>query len=300
VLLDLLEEDFPDEVMETTDEMYADNMTQLREDQDKIQRLEKAAAEHKKGADCATVHEGQTHEQWEKALATEINATKAHVKQQQFTNIVFANEAYVSQGAITHIVKGAQASKPETKAKVLAELKPAELLQSANEQLADFFKDMKHMEHVEKSADDATKKRRAAGEAFVHASKYLSRLLDAAVLLQEKYAGDDTATAQLSTPMFDLLERSRKATVKDLKTAVDNMLLKLRKSSTIPGDAKAEVAFDEVGTLFGVSSVVQLRKLITGFGVDFNERVRQLAEFRKAQEVDRATEREYFSAPGRR
>jgi len=78
------------------------------------------------------------------------------------------------------------------------------------------------------------------------------------------------------------------------------MLLKLRKSSTIPGDAKAEVAFDEVGTLFGVSSVVQLRKLITGFGVDFNERVRQLAEFRKAQEVDRATEREYFSAPGRR
>ena len=133
----------------------------------------------------------------------------------------------------------------------------------------------------------------------MHASKYLSRLLDAAVLLQEKYADDDTATAQLSTPMFDLLERSRKATVKDLKTAVDNMLLKLRKSSTIPGDAKAEVAFDEVGTLFGVSSVVQLRKLITGFGVDFNERVRQLAEFRKAQEVDRATEREYFSAPGR-
>lgn len=304
-LLELLEDEFPDEVMQTTDDMYADRMAALRDDQEKIRQMEAHERLHARAnADCKAIHGDKPHDEWLKQLSVELNATKAHVKQQLFTNIVFANEAYVSQGAITHIVAGAQASDPKKKQEVLEKLKPAELLQSTNEQLADFFKDMKHMEHAEKAAgSDATKKRRASGEAFVHASKYLSRMLDGAVLLQEKYAGDPLVSAHFQTPRFDLLERcdrSGKMTLKTLKDTVDGLLLALRKSSTIPADVKAELAFDEVHKLFGVDSIDWFRKLITGFGVDFNERVRKLKDFQQAQVVDLQTEREYFSAAGRR
>ncbi len=94
----------------------------------------------------------------------------------------------MSQGAIEHVVAGIQAKDPEKKAEILAKLTPATLMQSCNEQLADFFKDMKTAEEKIAAEKDATKKRRETGEAFVHASKYLVRLLDAAQILTEKFA----------------------------------------------------------------------------------------------------------------
>ena len=43
-----------------------------------------------------------------------------------------------------------------------------------------------------------------------------------------------------------------------------------------------------------VASVAELRTLIIGFSVEFNQRVRQLKDFQDAQQVDLATERQYF------
>jgi hypothetical protein len=291
--LDLMEERFPDEVMDATDDQYAERMARLREDQALVSDSE--ARHPKEGADCGQVHPGKTHAIW----AAEINALKARIQQAQFTHIVFANEAYMSQGAITHIVAGAQASTPEKKQAVLGKIKPAELLQSTNEQLADFFKDMKHMEHAEKAAKPGTERRRATGEAFVHASKYLSRMLDGAAMLQEKYQGDVEATKLLSGTPFALCARAKVASPRALQARIDEQLLKLRKSSSIPGDAKAELAVDEVKTLFNVASVAELRTLITQFSIEFNHRVRHLREFQDAQHVDLDTERQYFRPASR-
>lgn len=286
--LDLLEESFPDEVMDVTDEQYAARMASLREDQARVDASE--AAHPREGADCARVHAGKDHATW----LAELNALKARVKQAQFTHIIFANEAYMSQGAITHIVAGAQASTPEKKQAVLSKITPAELLQSTNEQLADFFKDMKHMEHAEQAAAQGSERRRATGEAFVHASKYLSRMLDAAAMLEEKYQGDAAITQALTQPLYTLCQRARAGSPRELQGSVDSQLVKLRKSSTIPGDAKAELAVADVKALFNVASVAELRTLIIGFSVEFNQRVRQLKDFQDAQQVDLATERQYF------
>jgi hypothetical protein len=286
--LDLMEERFPDEVMDATDDQYAERMARLREDQALVSDSE--ARHPQEGADCGQVHPGKSHAAW----AAGINALKARIQQAQFTHIVFANEAYMSQGAITHIVAGAQASTAEKKQAVLGKIKPAELLQSTNEQLADFFKDMKHMEHAEKAAEPGTERRRATGEAFVHASKYLSRMLDGAAMLQEKYQADVEATKLLSGTPFALCTRAKVASPRALQARIDEQLVKLRKSSSIPGDAKAELAVDEVKTLFNVASVAELRTLITQFSIEFNHRVRHLREFQDAQHVDMETERQYF------
>ena len=178
----------PAEVMEATDEMYLEKMAVLREDQSRIALLDDASARaevHHKEGPCEAVHPKQDHEAWRQAQAETL---KAKVKKDQFTNIVFANEAYMSQGAIEHVVAGIQAKDPVKKEAALAKLTPATLMQSCNEQLADFFKDMKSSEQEIAAEKDATLKRRATGEAFVHASKYLVRLLDAAQILTEKFA----------------------------------------------------------------------------------------------------------------
>jgi hypothetical protein len=292
--LDTLEEHFQDDVMETTDAMYAKTMTALREDQTKVNDLETHLLETTEGANCEKHHKGVPHAAWVDQAGASINALKARIKQAQFTNIVFANEAYVSQGAIAHIVAGMQASTPEKKAKVLEEIKPAELLQSTNEQMADFYKDMKTLESEAKAKKAGTEQRRANGEAFVHASKYLSRMLNAAAMLQDKYKGNDAALKLLNSQPFDLCVRAGVAGPRELQDRVDTQLVRLRKSSTLPGDAKAEVAVGEVQAMFGVADIGGLRNLITAFGVDFNLRVRQLADFSAAQEVSREAEREYF------
>jgi hypothetical protein len=272
-VLDEFEAEFPDEVMDATDEIYAERMTKLREDQVQLDLLEKNPGNQSKEA---------------------IEALKARIRQAQFTNIVFANEAYVSEGAIAHVVAGIQASTPEKKKEVLEKLRPADLLQSTNEQLADFFKDMKHMEHEEKAAKTALERRRAAGEAFVHASKYLWRMLDAVAMLQEKYANDAAATKALSDPPYEMCRRAGADSPATLRDIVDLALLRLRKSSTIPGAAKAELAVEDVKNMLQVGSVAELRKLVTEFSIDFNRRVRTLQQFRDDHATDRDTEQQYF------
>lgn len=291
-VLDELETKLPAEVMEATDEVYLEKMAALRQDQTRIAQLDNPAAEpgaHHEGS-CDAVHKGQDHETWR---AAEAQRLKAEVKKAQFTNIVFANEAYMSQGAIEHVVAGIQAKDPAKKEAVLAKLTPATLMQSCNEQLADFFKDMKAVESGIAQEKDAAKKRRETGEAFVHASKYLVRLLDAAQLLSEKFAKFDPPVP-LS---FALLKTAKAASPKELMAKVEAVLLALRKSSTVPAEAKGEVGFDEARALFGVDDIGGFRQLITAFGAELNQQVRRNPEFKAELAVDQQTERQFFGVP---
>jgi hypothetical protein len=292
-VLDELESALPAEVMEATDEMYLEKMAVLREDQSRIALLDDDTARpdaHHKNGDCEAAHPGQDHESWRKAQADTL---KAKVKKDQFTHIVFANEAYMSQGAIEHVVAGIQAKDPAKKEAVLAKLTPATLMQSCNEQLADFFKDMKSSEQEIAAEKDPTHKRRATGEAFVHASKYLVRLLDAAQLLTEKFAAFKSPVAL----EFGLTKLAGTASPKELMTKVEAVLLALRKSSVVPADAKGEVGVDEVRTLFKVDEIGAFRKLITAFGAELNQQVRNAAQFKAELAVDAETERQYFGVP---
>ena len=291
-LLDALEAAFEAEVMETTDAMYLEKMAKLREKQSTIAVLgdDKAGIEeHHPGKNCKQAHpKDKDHDAWRKARG---EALMAQVKKDQFENIIFANEAYMSQGAIEHIVAGIQAKKadPKKAKEVIDSLTPATVLQSVNEQMADFFKDMKHAEHEvakakEKSGDAAA--RRATGEAFVHASKYLVRLLDGAQLLVDKHKGLE----------FDLIEKNASVkTPNDLKGKVEEMLYALRKSAEIPAAVKGEVGVDEVHKLFGVTDIEGFRRVIFDFGADVNAKVRRSKAFIKAQNIKETTEEQYFA-----
>ena len=300
-LLDALEAAFEAEVMETTDAMYLDKMEKLREKQATIAALDNAAAgaeAHHPGKSCEQAHpEEENHEAWCKDRS---EALKAQVKKDQFENIIFANEAYMSQGAIEHIVAGIQAKKadPKKAKKAIESLTPATVLQSVNEQMADFFKDMKHAEHEVAEAakapkDGETKARRATGEAFVHASKYLVRLLDGAQLLADKYKD------KVPPLKFDLIDKVVKDasidTPEKLKGRVEEMLYALRKSAEIPADVKGEVGVAEVDALFGVSDIKGFRGMIFDFGVDVNAKVRSYDTFIEEQNIDRETEKQYFA-----
>ncbi len=291
-VLDELEAQLPAQVMETTDAMYLEKMATLREEQTRITRLDDAAAEPNAQHDggCDSVHKGQDHDSWRKAEAERL---KAKVKKDQFTNIVFANEAYMSQGAIEHVVAGIQAKDAAKKAAALAGLTPATLMQSCNEQLADFFKDMKASEAEIGAMSDATEQRRATGEAFVHASKYLVRLLDAAQLLADKFAKFDPPVKL----EFALLKAARVKAPKELMAKVEAVLLALRKSSTVPAGAKGEVGVDEARALFGVTDIGAFRKLIADFGAELNQKVRANPDFKAELAVDLATERQSFGVP---
>ena len=293
-LLDELETKFPDEVMETTDAMYLAKMAQLRKDQSQIALLDRptgAPDEHPDG-DCTKVHGDQTHAAWR---AIEAQRLKAQVKKAQFTHIIFANEAYMSEGAIEHVVAGIQAKDPAKKEAALARLTPATLMQSCNEQLADFFKDMKAVEKGIRQEADLNKQRRKTGEAFVHASKYLVRLLDAAQILADKFAGL-VPKAELQFSLFGV---TGVKSALELQGKVEAVLLALRKSSTVPAGAKGEVGFDEADQIFKVKTIGAFRQLITQFGVELNQQVRRNPTFQAEMTVDPSTQRQYFGAPAK-
>lgn len=289
-LLERLEQEFEAEVMETTDALYLDKMESLRRDQAKIKSLDAPAtppySEHHPDKTCEAEHPGEEHEPWRTRT---VDAMKATVKRQQFENIVFANEAYMSQGAIEHIVAGAQAKKksPDEAKQIIEGLTPQTIAQSCNEQMADFFKDMKHAKHEFDKAESEEERRRATGEAFVHASKYLVRLLDAAQLLVGKIKGLTFTLIQdidgVSTPQ-------------ELQEKVEDVLLALRKSAELSADVKAEIGIMQVQELFGVNTIEDFRKKISDFGLEFNTKVRNSEQYQQGQSVDIDTERQYFGA----
>jgi hypothetical protein len=258
--------DYAPLAMEATDEMYLDQMADVRANQKKLESLPDGP---------------------------EKESLKLQVKKDIFTNIFFANEAYTSEGAITHIVAGSQAG---LNAEQLAEkLKPTETVQSANEQLADLLKDMEHYEEEEQEAREHGGDAAAvAGQAFVHASKYLERLLDATAILAAQFApkkeGDPPAPDL--TWFADNVKDTAvtgKTTLKDkseaLQKRVKGLLLNLRKSSKVPVDLKRPLAVDEVQQLFGVSTISAFTQIMMKLGQELNSVVRQRAQFQTALDV---------------
>jgi hypothetical protein len=89
--------------MDVTDALYLEKMGSLREDQESIRTLKEDddPDEHHPGKPCEEAHKGMEHDAW---VQKELNALEVKVKKEMFTNIIFANEAIMSQGALNHVV----------------------------------------------------------------------------------------------------------------------------------------------------------------------------------------------------
>ncbi|HEX3998464.1 MAG TPA: hypothetical protein VHX65_07940 [Pirellulales bacterium] len=305
-ILDLFEETYPDESMDVTDALYLEKMGSLRDDQAAIRNNQKSiAALH----EAPAAHPGKTcdeleHDEcdWQKNLTatqTELNALEVKVKKNMFTNIIFANEAIMSQGALKHVVQALQAKTIEEKMEKLEKLTAEDLMQSVNEQVADLFKEMKHYDGVVDEAEEEapeeekkSAKNRANGEGYVHASKYFFRLLDAAISLNLKYPGEQTVQAP-----YDAIKNSGNKSLDQLKKQVDDILLKLRKSAVIPPEVKGEVGALEMQEVFPqVKNIPSFRTMISDFAIELNKRIRALPQFqqsKKDEDKQQQAQKEY-------
>lgn len=304
-ILDMFEHSCPADTMDVTDALYLEKMGTLRQDQDSIRSLKNdkgGAEQHHPGQTCEEAdHDPATHDEWRRKR---LNGLEVKVKKDMFTNIIFANEAIMSQGALKHVVEALQAKTDEEKLEKLGKLTAGDLMQSVNEQVADLYKEMKHyegeVEHADGIADEgkrAAAQNQANGEGFVHASKYLFRLLDAALSLQMKYPDQPSVKAPYSSVRFG----GGVKTLPELKARIDEVLLQLRKSAAIPPEVKGEVGALEMREILpDVTDIKSFRTMISNFAIELNKRVRALEEFKQSQQVateaERAAEKGYFEA----
>lgn len=214
--------------LEMNNELYLQQMAEVRQVQERM-RAEEATGNVEKA-----------------------EALKAQAKKLMGTAIFFANEAYHSEGAVQHIVAGVQGS-DEQKEEALAKLDPSTLLQSFNEQLGDFFKDLGHYSD------------KADGEIFYRSSKYLVRLLGAVDLVESKLRG-------LKPPVeLDLKWGNAKAR----GDAVNAVLYPLRKAADLDPETRQTAAVAEVQRIFGVRTAAGLKQSIRKLSTELNREVRK-------------------------
>lgn len=219
--------------------------------------------------------------------------------------VFFANEAYHSEGPFKHVVQATQAVDSDVEREFIAKIDKDEnkkqgtgtgqeewdklgekgqkdlidaervkrrdalslhdCLQSFNEQLGDFIKDLHH--HAADKSEDLP------GTGFFRSSKYLDRLIDAVDLLDKKAQGG------LGVPIPGKLK-----TLEEYRKALGSGLLALRKGKIAidkqdADDAERQeqmeaFAIAEIRRLFGVSTLHDLGKIFKTFGSRVNAKLR--------------------------
>lgn len=244
------------------------------------------------------------------AKQEEMNGKIARAKDLFSDAVFYANEAYHSEGPFQHIVEATQAvestvmkekgwKKPLTSeqneeiSKKRKEMRGAlslqSCLQSFNENLGDFVKDLKHYDSED-----------LPGSGFYRSSKYLDRLFDAAILLDQKAREADPAIT------FDPKVPGLSKDIPSLQKSTQGGLLALRKGkikvriATPPltpqqreemeptaiedHDAKCAkeeaeqiqaYAINQVQSLFGVNSLSQFSDMFKRYGVSVNAQLRK-------------------------
>ncbi|NEO96408.1 MAG: hypothetical protein F6K56_42290, partial [Moorea sp. SIO3G5] len=184
----------------------------------------------------------------------EAQNLKAEVERQLSNALFFASEAYHSKGTILHVVEGIQGKNQE----VLAALTPNQILDSVNEQLGDFLKDIRH--YTAEEVDDGT--------TFYRASKYMHRLFDAVNLLKEKGA------------IGDLDFESQYGSTKDLYEAIGEVLLPARKGKFgLSPEETMELARDTVWNMYQIITAEELEDIVLSLVKEVNIVARDVINF---------------------
>jgi hypothetical protein len=244
-----------DLVLEKSNQLYLERMRKIREIQALIQVLSPNPQDNQ----------------------TELQSLKAEVKQLLGEACFFAAEAYHSEGAVKHIVAGLQGAKnPQVKESVMKGLKPEHYLQSFNEQLGDFCKDLNHY------AQEAN------GKIFYRSSKYLYRLFLAVGelrLYKEEFKG------------LGLLKiEKEKGEASSVAQLINDKLVKIRKGDgefkDMPEDKKVETAQKSMKDVLGVDTASALKTKILQMAQEFNSEVR--SKVKDLSAPDQETSRQYF------
>lgn len=261
-----------DKVLEKSNQLYLGRMSMIRSIQANIAALES------KQANLSTVESisagfssffNKLFKKPDKGLGAQIEAQKAQIKQLLSEAIYFAAEAYTSEGAIKHVVAGIQGGKLTDEEKKLPKdeqtailakkrkeandkLTMSEILQSFNEQLGDFLKDFDHLSHE------------SAGTLYIKSSKYVDRMLDAMLILQDR---------KLVTFPKTLGIVARMGT--DLPTIVTKIkeLLAARKDPKMWADKREEESLKIMAGL-GMRDVDSYKAALLQLGVEINGLVR--------------------------
>ncbi|MBE9125559.1 MULTISPECIES: hypothetical protein [unclassified Coleofasciculus] len=209
----------------------------------------------------------------EDASDSEINSMKTEVKKLLGEACFFASEAYHSEGAVKHVVAGLQGP---NSAQALAQLTPEHILQSYNEQLGDFLKDIVHYTPQEQKPNGS------AGITFYRSSKYLYRLFDAVLEIKKR--------PQFQDLYLDIEAKSGQ--LSNLASAVKSELLAIRKGEKKfdSEEQRNQAAIEFVKSQFQVDSGENLKKTILKMSIDFNQKVRNKLSFT----TDEETRKEYF------
>ncbi|MDQ2686317.1 MAG: DUF4157 domain-containing protein, partial [Armatimonadota bacterium] len=212
--------------------------------------------------------------------AAKLNVLRAQVKKLLGEAIFFAAEAYQSEGALKHVVAGLQGS-DEEKAQALGSLSPGEILQSFNEQLGDFLKDIGHYTH----------EGAPAGKIFYRSSKYLWRLFDAVNEMRTERQG---AERLLLPPLkFELAYKP----APEIAGRLDKELVAIRKGvGNLDEPQKVKKSEEIVGSLFRVSSAPALQSVVLGLSQEFNSAIRQRVSF--GQDKDSVRDYHQFRSAG--
>ena len=238
-------EKYEDIFMAVNNDLYTEAMGEVRRLEQEIfrLRLEEGHIKSKAENTLTRLEEERLHE-----IDSIIAGLFARIPTLYAGAYLFANEAYLSKGAMKHIVDSTQSVKIQlsqgktrdvsvmdweqmseedrdmrfnsVKESRRSDLKAFECLQSFNEQEGDILKDLKH--YGEKPA----------GYAYYRSSKYLERLLDALVLLQSK--------TNLNSGLLGL-----NFTAEELQEKVLKNILPVRKDK-IPQILKEHLEFDKL------------------------------------------------------
>ena len=247
--LQAITHDNSDLVLKKSNELYLERMTRIRTMQQTIRKLGTGEP-------------------------TKVEALKAQIQQILGEACFYAAEAYHSEGAVKHIVAGVQGAKnPDQKAVIMNSLKPEHFLQSFNEQLGDFLKDLSHYAN----AHD--------GKIFYRSSKYLYRLFLAVAELRQ-YKFKDFPSLQIESK-----------TAHEIAKDIDSQLVAIRKGNKKfdSEDEKNQAAVDTMKQILGVQTASDLKVKILTMAQEFNVKVRsQMTELSTPDRDTRDTSKDYF------
>lgn len=327
-----LEEEDADSTLEASNLLYLEGMDEVRKLEAEAAALLKEADEKLEQSRTATP-EGDVDVASLLAGRASSARTQAEAKLEKARTkaaeaIFFAAEAYHTQGAVEHVVAGIQGSKltaeeesqardeagrsgitakeavdefikGKQKEKQKAALDPVDawsVLQSFNENVGDFFKDMEHYGKPKNRPGDEDALVNV-GKAFVKASKYLERMFDCVGLLKVKLQFE--GRLPFETSMKDAGEMQR---------AIAGGVLLVRKGAQHPTDSEGtplspeaaekegyRYAEDELEKIFGARGVEGLQTKVTAISRDVNSWIRRAIQKQQAH-AGVGEEQLYFKA----
>ncbi len=208
---------------------------------------------------------------------------------QQALTMFYANEAYQSGGPFKHVVWAGQAVETDVKAEVnksdpgawdrlpateqkrlvdakrverRAELTEDESLQSFNEQLGDFLKDLAHYGDKD------------PGKAIIQSSKYLERLVDAIGLMNDKHLFDADTT--LKSKLLEELLRQSRLSGELIAARKGNMWMVAPEGSPpVDQDEQRRAYACDFMKQLGITSVAALGKTYVDLGIRVNAAARK-------------------------